>query len=244
MSDFFRFPHTPHLAWLGEGEPRGDKLLDPAEVTALLADDVLIEEKIDGANLGISRDGHGQIRVQNRGAYLEPPFRGQFSRLRQWLMPRLSRFQTQLPEGVILFGEWCAARHSLPYERLPDWFLVFDIYNRKEKRFWSRERRQALVTRLGLAGVPLINEGHYSVDALTTLLQERSSAYRDGAMEGLVIRQDSHDWCKRRAKLVHPDFLLHMGEHWRLRPIEWNTLSPSVLDARTTMAEGTAHGHS
>ncbi|NLZ78249.1 MAG: DNA ligase, partial [Gammaproteobacteria bacterium] len=28
MSDFFRFPHTPHIDWLGEGMPRDDKVLD------------------------------------------------------------------------------------------------------------------------------------------------------------------------------------------------------------------------
>ena len=85
MSEFFRFPHTPHLAWLGEGEPRDDKLLAPSEVEALLADEVLVEEKLDGANLGISWGDEGQLRVQNRGASPEAPHRGQFPRFNQWL---------------------------------------------------------------------------------------------------------------------------------------------------------------
>ena len=41
VTDFFRFPHTPHLAWLGEGSPRDDKVLLPNEVAALLADCLL-----------------------------------------------------------------------------------------------------------------------------------------------------------------------------------------------------------
>ena len=52
MTDFFRFPHTPHLAWLGQGAPRDDKVLTPAEARALLTDAVVVEEKLDGANLG------------------------------------------------------------------------------------------------------------------------------------------------------------------------------------------------
>ena len=32
----------------------------------------------------------------------------------------------QLGDRLILFGEWCAAQHSLDYETLPDWFLAFD----------------------------------------------------------------------------------------------------------------------
>jgi hypothetical protein len=44
MTDFFRFPHTPHLAWLGPGVPRDDKVLAPAEAQALLAGEVVVEE--------------------------------------------------------------------------------------------------------------------------------------------------------------------------------------------------------
>jgi hypothetical protein len=28
----------------------------------------------------------------------------------------------------ILFGEWCATRHSLSYDKLPDWFIAYDLY--------------------------------------------------------------------------------------------------------------------
>jgi hypothetical protein len=55
MSDgFFRFPHTPHLAWLGQGEPRDDKVLSADGSLNLLSADVVLEEKVDGANLGFS----------------------------------------------------------------------------------------------------------------------------------------------------------------------------------------------
>ena len=64
---FFRFPHTPHLAWLGEGVPRDDKVLSPPEVAVLLGADVVVEEKLDGANLGISLSPEGEVRAQNRG---------------------------------------------------------------------------------------------------------------------------------------------------------------------------------
>ena len=52
---FFRFPTTPHLAWLGGGAtPREDKVLTPTEAAELLAGEVVVEEKLDGANLGWS----------------------------------------------------------------------------------------------------------------------------------------------------------------------------------------------
>ena len=228
MPDFFRFPHTPHLAWLGKGSPRDDKLLAPAELEALLADDVAVEEKLDGANLGISWGVEGQLQAQNRGAYLERPFRGQFSRLNQWLMPRMAVFQERLPLDVIVFGEWCAARHSLDYCGLPDWFLVFDVYDRDAKRFWSRDRRDALASQLGLVAVPLIGAGRFTLEELANLVRKRRSDYRDGGVEGIVIRQDGPLWCQRRAKLVHPDFAQEMGSHWRSRALEWNKLGAGM----------------
>ncbi|WP_372609463.1 RNA ligase family protein [Halomonas sp.] len=225
MSEFFRFPHTPHLAWLGEGEPRDDKLLDPLDVETLLAGEVLVEEKLDGANLGISWGEDAQMRVQNRGAYLEAPYRGQFSRLNQWLMQHLAVFQQNLPEYVILFGEWCAARHSLDYAALPDWFLVFDVYDRQARRFWSMGRRNELAELLGLATVPLLQRGRFTVKELEALVRTGRSAYRDGKLEGIVIRQYGPQWCEGRAKLVHPDFVQSIGEHWRSRALEWNELA-------------------
>ena len=56
MTDFYRFPHTPHLAWLGSAPPRDDKVLTPQEAKSFLSADVLVEEKVDGANLGFSVD--------------------------------------------------------------------------------------------------------------------------------------------------------------------------------------------
>ena len=85
MVDFFRFPHTPHIAWLAKGEPRDDKVLSPTESQSLLSHVVVVEEKLDGANLGFSLDAHGQVQAQNRGQYLQEPFSGQFARLPDWL---------------------------------------------------------------------------------------------------------------------------------------------------------------
>ena len=53
MTDFFRFPHIPHLAWLGSDQPRDDKVLPTAEANVLLSGEVVLEEKLDGANLGV-----------------------------------------------------------------------------------------------------------------------------------------------------------------------------------------------
>lgn len=225
--DFFRFPHTPHLAWLGEGVPRDDKVLSPREVTALLAGDVVVEEKLDGANVGLSLAPDGGLRAQNRGQYLAQPHAGQFARLPAWLAQHGEGLRTVLTPNLILFGEWCAARHSLDYPALPDWFLLFDVYDRSAGRFWSSARRNALASRAGLMTVPQVLHGKTTVTALRQLVATKPSHYRQGPLEGVVIRRESPEWCEARAKLVRPDFTQAIDTHWRQRAMEWNRLEYS-----------------
>lgn len=225
MTDFFRFPHTPHLAWLGEGTPRDDKVLSPIEAKALLAGEVVVEEKLDGANLGLSLSPEGILRAQNRGQYLADPHAGQFSRLTAWLALHAEDLHAVLEPDLILFGEWCAARHSLDYAALPDWFLLFDVYDRTAGQFWSSARRNALAKQVGLRNVPLVWRGKATLWSLQSLVTATPSRYRHGPLEGVVIRRESALWCEARAKLVLPDFTQAIDHHWRHQPIQWNRVA-------------------
>jgi len=122
--DFFKFPSTPHLTLLGNVDIRGDKVMSESERDEFLQHELIVEEKVDGANLGFSIDSEGNIRAHNRGAYLHLPGSGQWKKLEEWLSPRTDVLFENLRDRHILFGEWCYARHSFFYDRLPDWFLV------------------------------------------------------------------------------------------------------------------------
>ena len=233
MTDFFRFPHTPHLAWLGQGEPRDDKVLSPVEADALLQSEVVVEEKLDGANLGFSVDSDGRIRAQNRGQYLLPPFSGHFARLNTWLKAHENGLFDTMDTQLIAFGEWCAAKHSLDYSALPDWWLTFDVYDRKERRFWSTKRRDAWAHALETSRISEIERGHFTLADLQDLLRNQQSNYRDGPLEGLVIRAQDDRWLQQRAKLIHPDFTQQIQHHWRRQGLVWNRLAmPAPVQQR------------
>jgi|TARA_B100001057_G_scaffold458808_1_gene508425 ATP-dependent RNA circularization protein (DNA/RNA ligase family) len=221
---FFRFPQTPHVTWLGTDSPREDKVLSKGEVADLLSSEVLVEEKLDGANLGISIDSNFELQVQNRGQYLRTPFTGQFSRLNGWLGQHSFRLIDNLRPGQILFGEWCAARHSMDYTSLPDWFLLFDVYDLQKKKFWSSHRRNSFASKLGLKVVPNLYQGKIELNQLVELLANSESHYRAGPPEGIIIRKQSDQWCEARAKLVRASFSQSIEDHWRSRLIEWNEL--------------------
>jgi ATP-dependent RNA circularization protein (DNA/RNA ligase family) len=222
--DFFKFPHTPHLAWLSSAPVRHDKVFSPAEAREFLRGEVLVEEKVDGANLGISVGPGGELRAQNRGSYLGTRASPQFQPLWPWLEARRQQLVDALGEHLMLFGEWCFAVHSVRYDALPDWFLAFDVYDKREGRFWSSARRDALTESLGLARVPVVAKGHFTVDEVMKLFGP--SSLGPAPMEGVYLRRDEGDFLLARAKLVRSEFVQSIEEHWSSRPLERNTLAP------------------
>lgn len=214
MTDsFHKFPSTPHIAWLSPRPVRGDKVLAPAEVAEFLAHDVLIEEKIDGANLGISIRADGSLSLQNRGNRLEGKLTGQWERLRGWSAEHATGLRDHLPREHVLFGEWCFARHSIAYDRLPDWFLAFDIYDTTTRRFWSAERRDSLLGQIGICSVPQLGRGRFTLPDLKQMLDTPSS-FSTAPREGIYLRQERSGLLVTRAKLVRPEFVQQIAEHW------------------------------
>ncbi|HOD72260.1 MAG TPA: RNA ligase family protein [Deltaproteobacteria bacterium] len=236
MNNFFRFPHTPHLIWLGVGVPRDDKVLSKTEAHELLSKEVIVEEKIDGANLGISFTSNGELHVQSRGQYLSKPFKGQFKKLSTWIAPHTDDLFVILGDGLILFGEWCAARHSIPYDRLPDWFLAFDVYDKRTGLFFSTSRRETLFRQIGLSPVPILFKKHTTLNELTSFINTQKSAYRSGSLEGIIIRSETDEWLNARAKLVLQDFTSGIHEHWSSRALEWNRLERDALPIKSFKA--------
>ena len=224
MNQFFRFPHTPHIVWLGNQNPRDDKILSLEENKELLSGSVSVEEKLDGANLGISLDSNGDIQIQNRGQYLVKPFDGQFSRLNAWIMQHQNALSTLIGEQLILFGEWCAAQHSLDYKSLPDWFIAFDVYDKINKKFWSVSQRNELAKELNLFTPTTLFHGAATIQKLLNIINSPSE-YRNGNMEGIIIRKDSTQWNEFRAKIVRPDFTQSIDTHWSKKHLAWNKMN-------------------
>lgn len=229
--DFFKYPSTPHLCVLGQNMIRGDKVLSNDEYNEFMRDELVIEEKVDGANLGISVDRFGNIKAQNRGNYIEKPYNGQWVKLDEWIKPKTQQFFEVLGEQFILFGEWCFAKHSLYYDNLPDWFLGFDIYDQANARFLSCARRDFAFEKLGISSVPKFAKGHFAFNSLFGFLLK--SKLCDSVPEGIFLRNDNGDWSRARAKLVRPEFIQSIGEHWSRMQITTNRMAKRPTNEQT-----------
>lgn len=221
-NESFSFPSTPHLITLPGVSIRKDKVLNEYERNEMLANLLVVEEKIDGANLAISFGENGNLVLQNRGTLLSEPFWGQWKKLRSWLNNHEETLFDALGIELILCGEWCYATHSVYYDSLPDWFLAFDIYQKSNKRFWSLKKRHELLTQINLHEVPKLNQGRFSLKEIVELLSQ--SRYGSTQAEGIYLRQDEGDWLVSRAKVVRAEFIQTMEEHWTRSQLQTNRL--------------------
>lgn len=108
--------------------------------------------------------------------------------------------------------------------RRPDYFLAFDIYDKKAGKFLSRQERDRRLEGSDIRTVPLVAQGKFSPEQLKELLETKSKFY-DGPVEGLYIRIDDGDYLKERGKIVRPDFIQEIDEHWTKKKLVKNVLS-------------------
>lgn len=221
---FFKFPSTPYIE-TDTSIQRNDKILSKSEARDILSKPVTIEEKIDGANLGISFTANGEIQLQNRGSYLMKPFEGQWKLLNNWINCHEEKIFDVLMDEFILYGEWCYAKHSVYYDNLPDWFIGFDIFDIKERCFLSVQQRNFMLNQMNVKIVPKLGFGTYDVYDLPTFFQK--SKYGKNYCEGIYIRQDEDGYLKYRAKMVRKEFKQNIVEHWskgrlQCNKVHWN----------------------
>lgn len=178
--DVVKYPRTSHLFDTGGTATSSDDLvisdLDAAFRT-FCQTSVVAEEKVDGANLGIRVDNDGYtILVQNRSRYISSGDHAQFSRVNEWVAQYRSALMEILGSGnLILYGEWCAAKHSIPYHRLPGYFIAFDLYDVKQSKFYCRRRFHSTLKGSEIPVAPTIEaQKTFGTDANGSLDQKRS----------------------------------------------------------------------
>ncbi len=226
-----KYPRTRHLE--GSGLQADD---DPNVVpwSVLAGQRLVVEEKMDGANCGISFEDAGVLRLQSRGHYLQGgPRERQFELLKSWASAHAATLYDLLGTRYILYAEWMYAKHSVFYTALPHYLLEFDIYDRERDLFLSSPRRHALLDGSPVVSVHVLhtgtlpNEGalhrligpsrfigpdaHQQLGAVAMSAGLDAATVlretdRSGLMEGLYVKVEDDEQVLARYKLVRPGF--------------------------------------
>ena len=219
-----KFPRTQHIFNIG-GATVDDRILNKEDYEMYMKnEDVFIAEKVDGAQLGISIDENYKILIQNRSHYVNSKSHSQFEKLDKWIMDHSQSLYEILDQDTILFGEWLYAKHSISYDNLPDYFLAFDLYNKKKKLFYNRD---ILVEKLKDTSLNFVREMYRGKikdkNQLLKMIEEKSNYTSDGRVEGIYLKIFEGDYVKSRCKLVRNDFLSG-NDHWTKGGIQKNII--------------------
>jgi hypothetical protein len=134
-----KYPRTPHLE--GSRLQPGDDDLDVVAFAKLAGRYVVVEEKLDGSNVGISVGLDGRLRLQSRGHFLTGgPRERQFNLLKTWAACHQDALVEVLGMRYILYAEWLYARHTVFYDALPHYLHEFDVLDLDTGRARPRYR--------------------------------------------------------------------------------------------------------
>lgn len=206
------FPRTPHLWWSGF-RGRDDLQLSTEESESFLRGVVVVQEKLDGANISFTVSD-GRVVVENRGKPVSS--HPQFDLLKRWAAEHEESLRSL--GSRVVFGEWLLAEHGTRYDRLPDWFVAYDVYDPREDRFLPWQEVELTCRALGLALVPVLPwTARDGQDGLLRLAGQVSAFSAAGLREGVYCRHEDEHRVLARAKLVRPGYVPRSDEDWRTR---------------------------
>jgi hypothetical protein len=203
----------------------------------------VVEEKMDGTQLGLSFDAQAQPVLQSRGTIIT--LETEFAWMKAWVWQHYSALYDCLGQRYIMFGEWLWAKHTLFYDVLPSYWLEFDVYDRESQQFLSTIARQALLT--GLDFLPsvrviaclqqtnlnelgaLIGQSAFMSPNAYAKLPANALNHTDtsGLMEGLYLKLENTDYVVQRYKLIRPEFIRFIQQqatHWQKQAVIKNQL--------------------
>ena len=156
-----KYPRTPHIQ--GSRLQPGDEDLRQRRFIEIEGRNVVLEEKIDGANSAISFTDEGELRLQSRGHFLVGGAREKhYDLMKQWAAVHKDKFYEVLGDRYVMYGEWMYAKHAIYYDLLPNYFMEFDILDRETDRFLDTPSRHALIRNLPVSSCPVLASGTFS----------------------------------------------------------------------------------
>lgn len=192
---FHKFPKTPRLS----------KVLDKEQDLWYNASAV-IEEKVDGALVGISFTD-GELILQSRRFVLSGLKREeQFKLFREWGTNNKEGLFDLTGNQYVIFGEWLNAKHRIFYDSLPDYLLAFDVFDKENDLFLSSMRRRKLLESSLITSVAEIYRAPFKkVNNFSQYIG--NSHYRtSGLMEGIYVKIEDEEKVIGRMKVVRPEF--------------------------------------
>lgn len=210
---YIKYPRTYHLPW--SNLLKDDRMLK--DDSHFIAKRVICSLKCDGENTNIYND---YIHARSLDSKSHPT--------RNWVKGLWSQISYLLDDNMRICGENLYAVHSIKYENLKSYFMMFSMWIENRCLSWDETVEYAKI--LGLETVDVIYDGIYDKDKIIAAFEP----YEQNN-EGYVIRIADEftymDFRKSVAKFVRPEFRQAINNshgHWISKKVEVNGLLNGV----------------
>lgn len=196
FTKYVKFPKICHFPWSDgiirkysavAGKLGGDRVFSNEDVkTFFEGQEVVVTEKVDGENTTMYRDYVHARSLDSRNHVS-----------RNWMRNRHASMSYNIPEDWRISGENVFAKHSISYENLPSYFLVFCIYDERNMCL-SWDETVDWCKLLDLEAAPVLWRGIYNEKTVRSLFTGQS-VFTGSQQEGYVVRlAASIPWSKHK----------------------------------------------
>jgi hypothetical protein len=202
----YKYPRTPHLPW-SPGVSADDVYL--ADASMFDGREVIVTLKMDGENTTMYRD-HIHARSLDSGHHPS----------RAWVKALHGAIAHSIPRGWRLCGENLFAQHSIRYDDLPSYFMLFSVWD-EGNHCLSWDETEEWAALLDLTTVPVLYRGLWDEAMIRaiSLDPERQEGYVARLADGFPYAA----FGRHVAKWVRPSHV-RTDEHWMHQPVIPNGL--------------------
>ena len=175
-----KYPRTAHLPY-SPGGTSDDRRVE--SVASFLGTSLVLTEKMDGSNVCLESE------VVFARSHASAPNHPSFNALKAMH----AGLKGRIPAGIQVFGEWLFAKHSIAYNELPSYLMVFGVRDLTNGVWASWTEVEMWAEELGVTTVPVLarEESITRASKLQTLVESMAAmpSRCGGAREGLVVRK-------------------------------------------------------
>jgi hypothetical protein len=200
-----KYERTYHLPF-SKGATSDDRISD--SVDSLLNIDIIITEKLDGSNTGMTKYG---VYGRSHSDFTKNPWD-----IKSWEI--WNRINNDIDDGVYIFGEGMYGVHSIEYSNLDSYFYIFGIRDGNIWITWDEVEEYSYL--LDIPTVPVLFRGKVKTEVeLRGLVEKLASQPSNlgGEREGVVVRNASlfhnDDFADNVMKWVRKNHV-QTDQHW------------------------------
>lgn len=211
-----KYNRTYHLPW-SPGTTSDDRISD--DVDALLGTEIVITEKLDGENAGMTDEG---VYARSHATFTTSAWSREVRQLHKM------KVENMLGEGVFLFGENMEGIHSIEYTNLESYFYIFGVRDNEIWIPWEQVEEYSYL--LDIPTVPVLFKGVVnSAKELQKIVEDLVSkpSKLGGKREGIVVRTagmfHNDDFADNVMKWVRKDHVTttnHWTRNWKKADIK------------------------